>query len=190
MMSDNENQDLFGQDRSEQSKLLDELDSLKELLDEDISNIHVPATVNEIRTVQEYMQFKQEADAAGLPLDAYLSKRAAEKQQEAAMSEDYGFDEEDEDIDIPTLDEVVAFDDIGEIDDGIDIPVLEEAVEILPVEHVVEQAHVIGAGFSLEEIERVVEHIVQQKLQEIRPQLEKQVFDQIRNMLPVDQFHK
>jgi hypothetical protein len=178
-MSDNENRDLFEQERSAKSELLDELDSLKELLDEDIENVSVPATVNEIRTVQEYMQFKQEADAAGMTLDAYLAKRSSEQQEEE---------------EIPTLDEVVPFDDIGEIDDGLEIPTLEEAVEIPTLEEEVVAAPApaatssVGTGFSLEEIERIVEHIVQLKLQEIKPQLEKQVFDQIRNMLPVDRF--
>jgi len=184
-MSDNENRDLFDQEHSAQSALLDELDSLKDLLDEEATDSPtMPATVNEIRSVKQYMELKEQADKAGLSLDAYLEKYAAA--EEEAITLDDGIEEDEENI--PTLDEVVPYD-IGEIDDGIEIPTLEEAVEIPTLEETVEASPAPSTGgYSLEEIERIVDHVVRQRLEAIRPQLEKQVFDEIRNMLPVNLF--
>lgn len=184
-MSDNENRDLFDNERSAQNALLDELGSLKDLLDEESTeSTSMPATVNEIRSVKQYMALKEQADKAGLSLDAYLEKYAAA--EEEAITLDGGIADDDEDI--PTLDEVVPYD-IGEIDDGIDIPTLDEAIDIPTLEEAVEAAPApAGSAYSLEEIERLVDHVVRQRLEAIRPQIEKQVFDEIRNMLPVNLF--
>lgn len=173
-MSDKDNPDLFEQERRAQSALLDELDSLKALLDAGSSAGAPPTTVNEIRTVEEYMRLKQEADSAGISLDAYLRQRAS-RQTETAPAE------------IPMLEDVVEIA-AGELPDGEpDIPTLEEVVEP-PATQSAESPAAPLPGFTLEEIERIVEHIVAQRLQELKPQLEKQLFEQIRNMLPLERF--
>jgi hypothetical protein len=184
MMSDNENRDLFDSDKPPQSELLDELGSLKELLDEEVEQNSAPITsVSEIRSVKEYVQLKQEADEAGLSLEAFLQERAAQTQApETAPGEE---------DDIPMLDEVVDLEalPLAEVEEteAAAVAELEEAIPTL--DEVYEVAETAASGeYSLEEIERMVHDLVGQKLEEIRPQLEKQIFDQIRSMLPVDLF--
>lgn len=179
-MSDNENRDLFDTGTPPQTDLLDELGSLKDLLDEELEAKSTPPTsVHEIRSVKEYMQLKEEAEAAGISLEEFLTQRAAEA--EAGSEEEA----------IPMLDEVVELEELplAEVEETEAAAVAEVEEAIPTLEEVYEVAETAAGGdYSLEEVERMVHQLVSQKLEEMRPQLEKQIFDQVRNMLPVDLF--
>lgn len=170
------------QDNRSQSELLDELDSLKELLDEEIDDTNPVASVSDIRSVKEYMLFKQKADEAGVDLETYLRQRA-----EGQFSQSENNDESD----IPMLDEVFSLDstpfDAGKPQAA---PQTKDTTTISTLAEVkrVGQSIPSGQKLSLEAVEQLVTSIVEQKLQAIKPQLEKQIFDQIRNQLPIDSF--
>lgn len=63
------------------NELLDELDSLKELLEEEAGEIGHYGSVEEIASVEEYMRLKHLAETEGLGLEEYL-QRQAEKSEE------------------------------------------------------------------------------------------------------------
>ncbi len=174
-MSDNGNRYISGQDGAPQNELLDELGSLKDLLDEEIERSAAITSVNEISSVKEYMLLKQEAEKAGLDLDNYLSQRAESSQGKISAEEM-----------IPVLEEIVNESQLP----GSHLktpPPQPEARSPNPSNQ--SFASALGSPSTrLEAVEQLVERTVQQKLDEIKPQLEKQVFDQIRNMLPLDFF--
>lgn len=147
-----------------QSELLDELDSLKDLLDEELDETTPVSSVSDIRSVKEYMLFKKKAESAGLDLDAYLTQRAEGRLSATKSGEGNA---------IPLLDEVVSV-------DAMRIGAGNSTTAALTIPS--------NQKLSLEALEQLVASIVEQKLQAIKPQLEKQVFDQIRNRLPIDTF--
>lgn len=55
--------------------LLDELGSIKELLDEELEKVVPYTSVDEITSVEDYLRIKQRAAAAGLSIDEYLSRQ-------------------------------------------------------------------------------------------------------------------
>jgi hypothetical protein len=81
--------------------LLDELGSLKELLDEE--RTETVRSVHEISSVEEYMRLKQEAEDAGMSIDAYLAQQALQEE-----SEEEPVDIEVDESTIPLLDEAYA----------------------------------------------------------------------------------
>lgn len=110
------------------NQLLDELGSLKALLDEE----HAPAapytSVGEIGSVEEYLRLKQAASAAGLGIDAYLAQRAE--------SSTIDGDEEElllleaEDVEPTLLDDVVDLDEeTGHDGDALLLELAEEEEE-------------------------------------------------------------
>lgn len=78
--------------------LLDELGSLRELLDEE--RVASVRSVHEISSVEEYMRLKKEAEDAGTSIESYLAQLAVQEENEEEAS-----NELDESV-IPVLDEV------------------------------------------------------------------------------------
>lgn len=79
-------------------ELLDELGSLRELLDEE--RAEPVRSVHEISSVEEYMRLKQEAEDAGMSIDGYLAQQSLNEEHEESPAE-VKVDESD----IPLLDE-------------------------------------------------------------------------------------
>lgn len=181
-MSNNRNRDIFEQGEGSQNELLNELDSLRELLDEEINSSAAITSVSDIRSVKEYMLLKQEADKAGVELDTWLAQRGTDQEppwQEAEAE------------DIPLLDEVVEVAAMP-LEDSNDNATLQaghgHAATGQDDIYAAAEAALERPGTSLERIEELVEQIVEQKLQALKPQLQKQVFDELRGMLPVERF--
>ena len=80
-------------------ELLDELGSLKELLDEEHESALPYTSVNEISSVEDYLQLKQQADSAGMDVDAYLHQQTETPQTEQDI-EVLELLEEDDDEDV------------------------------------------------------------------------------------------
>lgn len=114
-MSD-DNDDLFTEHHTP-GELLDELGSLKELLDEEYEGVVPYTSVSEISSVEDYLQLKKQADSAGMEIEAYLHQQA-EAQQTQPVEPDGEVLEllEDDDEAIPLLDEVYLVED--ESDEG------------------------------------------------------------------------
>lgn len=181
-MSNKQQKGRLNQGNRSQSELLNELDSLKELLDEENDDTTAVTSVNEIRSVKEYMLFKRKADEVGLDLATYLTQRANGLLPRTTNSDE---------TEIPLLDEVVALE--GQrfaANHSESTTPRNESAAISTLAEVDKLTRNIPAKqkFSLEALEQMVASIVEQKLQAIKPQLEKQVFDQIRNRLPLDTF--
>lgn len=206
-MSDNHKRDTEGgQMSSQQHELLTELDSLHKLLHEEHEPSEPVTSIDEIRSVREYMALKQEADKEGMELDAWLARRAAEQQKVPVEKPSPATDAED----IPLLEEAVPMpDEEVSARDNTEVPVLDEVIMFDSIEEnpVAADAQNPGAprkeeelyaaaaaalqtpGTRLEQIEALVEQLIDEKLQAIKPQLKKQIFDEIRGRLPVDQFN-
>ncbi len=120
--------DPFTEKPSSSGELLNELGSIKELLDEELQQRRAaPATaIEEIGSVEEYLRLKQAAEEAGQGIEAYLASQneTAESNAELELLED----EEDA---FPVLDEIVTLDDDeqGESELGGDSLLMELAVE-------------------------------------------------------------
>ncbi len=145
-----------GDSKQQPDELLDELDSIVELLDEEPEP---PPTVGN-ETEEEYQALQREAEAAGMELDEYMLAQAEETLEEletAAPAEEEA---------IPLLDEVV--------DDPTSPLSAEEDEE---------------EELSLQEIEELVELLVERKLKALRPEVERQVMQELRGMLPVELFN-
>ncbi len=97
--------DLSGK-HSSSGDLLNELDSIKELLDEELQQSRAaPATsIEEIGSVEEYLRIKQEAEHAGLGMEAYLAQQESMPEDELELLDD------DDEEGLPVLDEVVTLD--------------------------------------------------------------------------------
>ena len=99
-----DNNDDLSTEHHSPGELLNELGSLKELLDEEHESVIPYSSVSEIRSVEDYLQLKQQADSAGMEIEAYLHQQAEAQQteQEPEVLELL----EDDDEAIPLLDEV------------------------------------------------------------------------------------
>ena len=95
-------------------ELLDELGSLKELLDEEHESALPYTSVNEISSVEDYLQLKQQADSAGMDVEEYLHQQA-EPQAEEHTVEGLELLDDDDDA-IPLLDEVYFIEEESEED--------------------------------------------------------------------------
>lgn len=181
-MSNKRQQGRLNQGKRSQSELLDELDSLKDLLNEELDETAPINSISDIRSVKEYMLFKQKAESAGLDLDTYLTQRA-EGRISTAKSGEGGA--------IPMLNEVVTVDAMR-FGAGTSAAAAQgngnAAMSTLAEVDKLTRNTPSSQKLSLEALEQLVASIVEQKLQAIKPQLEKQVFDQIRNRLPIDSF--
>lgn len=100
-MSD-DTRDTFDTKPPSSEELLDELGSLKELLDEELENATVYSSVDEISSVEEYLRLKQAADAAGIGIEEYLEQQATTASDDETLELLEPGEEE-----IPLLDEVV-----------------------------------------------------------------------------------
>ncbi len=167
------------------SDLLDELGSIKELLDEELDNPPSYNSVAEIASVKEYLRIKKAAEAVNLSVEEYLrqqtetrersqgrdlheqSEAASKQVQEVAASEDH-------ENAIPLLEEVIPSDEA--------IPLL---VEATPPEEVSGNTNV-----SLAKIEQVVDILVNHRLERLRPLLKKEVMDELHKLLPLDALKK
>ncbi|MCW8918458.1 MAG: hypothetical protein OQL08_06550 [Gammaproteobacteria bacterium] len=91
--------------------LLDELDSIKELLDDELDNAPHYSSVNDIRSVEEYLRLKQLAAGSGLSVDDYLSQQAEARpdnvESKFAIEEAAETDESEENDE---TDEIIPFD--------------------------------------------------------------------------------
>jgi len=179
-MKNNHNGDIFEQDGGSQNELLDELDSLRALLGEEIDSSAAITSVSDIRSVKEYMLLKQEADKAGVELDTWLAQRNSEQEPPGVTAEEE---------EIPLLDEVVELTPMPQESDNATLQGGHgHAVTGQDDIYAAAEAALERPGTSLEHIEELVEQIVEQKLQALKPQLQKQIFDEIRDMLPVERF--
>lgn len=97
-------------------ELLDELGSLKALLDEEHESALPYTSVNEISSVEDYLQLKRRADSAGMDVEAYLHQQAEPQAEEHTVEGLEPLDDDDESI--PLLDEVYFIED--EEEDGGD----------------------------------------------------------------------
>ncbi|MEN8168830.1 MAG: hypothetical protein ABFS08_01230 [Pseudomonadota bacterium] len=86
-------------DQRSPGELLNELDSLKELLDEEHESVAPYTSIDDIGSVEEYLRLKQQAAAAELSIEDYLN------QQTAVASDELELLDNDTD-DLPLLDEV------------------------------------------------------------------------------------
>ncbi|MCW9088083.1 MAG: hypothetical protein OQK54_00940 [Gammaproteobacteria bacterium] len=190
-MSDNQHRDIFEQEGPSQNALLNELDSLRELLDEEIDSTAAITSVSDIRSVKEYMLLKQEADKAGLDLDTWLAQRAGATQSKAGENEEESLPQNSAEEAIPLLDEVVEVEDMpfgaGE---EIESPAMAAGGPTTESEEIYAAARAAleSPNSTLETLEQMVAQLVEQKLQALKPELQKQIFDELRGMLPVDLF--
>lgn len=248
-MRDDSNDSLNGRNSSS-GELLNELDSIKELLDKELKQERIaPATtVEEIGSVEEYLRLKQEADSAGVSIDAYLAQQSAVEEPDETLELI-----EDEEDSSPLLDEVVtlenheeeskqdsdallielaeerqlstsettsveeyfaavvaakhrqanqpnepqARDDVAvpsssadELNAEEQIPLLDETVgsgnEIPVLAEVATEDSLDSTekGISLDEMQELVDLLVNRKLQQLKPELEKEVMSELQRMLP------
>jgi hypothetical protein len=194
----NDSQDHNGAEQHKSRALLDELGSIKELLDKELDNPLPCASVNDIRSVEEYLRLKQLATDSGLSIDDYLSRRTAAHPD--AVEPQSTVDDEEE---ITLLDECHASRE-EEAPEGdklllelveetaLDeaIPVLNEAVnpdENIPVLDDVTAASpdVTQEPLTLEELQELVDLIVGRKLERLKPELEREVMAELRKLLPL-----
>jgi hypothetical protein len=219
--------------------LLNELGSIKELLDEELGRERAaPVTsIEQIGSVEEYLRIKQAADSAGLSISAYMEQEEA-TQNEAELELLEGDDEN-----IPTLDEVVGLDEAehdgysllrevadeeerapattveeyfaavaaakrGGEDTSMAVPSAPQAaphpVDVVPppplldeaantdddvplLEEVASEAGpaTTGGGVSMDEMQDLVDLIVNRKLQQLKPELEKEVMAELQKVLPI-----
>ena len=174
MSDDKDNLDTEQQSSDE---LLDELGSLKELLNKEPDNAAHYTTVEEISSVEDYLRIKQQAAEAELSIEEYLSQQAT-SQTDSEEVELFEIVEEEETISssdkisensIPVLDEVVTSEDA--------IPVLEEVAN--------EDSEAPENTLSLEDIQELVSLIVERKLQHLKPELEQQTLKELKKLLPL-----
>lgn len=99
-MSDNDNR--FTEPHSP-GELLGELDSLKALLDEGHESVIPYTSVNEISSVEDYLQLKQQAESAGMGIEDYLHQQTELQPTEDTVDE---LELLDDDEAIPLMDEV------------------------------------------------------------------------------------
>ena len=107
-------------------ELLTELDSIKQLLDEELEKPRTaPATsIEEIGSVEEYLRLKQAAAAAGLSMEAYLAN--LEEEQELEAEDSLEVDE----ASIPVLDEVIPLDEEESEEEEQHSPTTSEATTV------------------------------------------------------------
>ncbi len=239
-------------------ELLDELGSLKELLDEQHESVVPYTSVNEISSVEDYLQLKKQADNAGVGIEEYLNQQA-----EAAASSDELELLDEEGDEVPLLDEVFAFEQEPDSDgdalllelaeeeehtpstaeattveeyfaavaaakhhphaEQAEPPLLDEVIEVPPVDEtipvldevvspdeaiplldevveddaipVLNEVTTQGdtgpeAELTLDEVQELVDLIVSRKLQQLKPELEKEVMAELQKLLPLSALTK
>jgi hypothetical protein len=164
MMSD-DNRDLFGSDAKPQHELLDELDSLKELLDEEDEDVIVAAP-------WEYTPSEEDEAPAEEALAVPELEEIVEFDSFAEAVPAAAIEEETAQSEIPVLEEV-AFDAadpasaIPELSEMVDAPAPEEPP--LP---------------DSEELHDLVELLVERRLNALRPALLEQVMAELERFYP------
>lgn len=141
------------------NELIDELDSIKDLLDDELGNPPSYSSVAEIASVKEYLRIKKAAEALGLSVEEYL----AEQRTSNATDE-------------PEVAKASAQEDA--------IPVLDEEIPLLD-----EDATPYQAGgkeeMSLDKVRKLVDILVNHRLERLRPQLKKEIMAELQKLLPV-----
>lgn len=104
-MRDDNDHHLSGK-KSSADDLLSELDSIKELLDEELQQPRAAAVseIEEIGSVEEYLRIKEAANAAGLDIEAYLSQQS----EEPLHADELELVEDDDTL--PIVDEIITID--------------------------------------------------------------------------------
>lgn len=148
------------------NELLNELDSIKELLDDELDHPPSYGSVADIDSVKEYLRIKKVADAAKLSVEEYLSQHTGTtKSEEQPINEDGASEDA-----IPVLDDVISTDET--------IPVLTKIPEISP--------NAGNGEISVKKIHQLVDIIVNHKLERLRPQLKKEVINELQKLLPIN----
>lgn len=106
--------------------LLDELGSIRELLDDEPRTATPYTSINDIGSVEEYLQLKQQAARSGLSVEAYLSQQAA---AQATSDEQAHANDDDDEEAIALLDELYEIEEATAQDDDDDSLLLELADE-------------------------------------------------------------
>jgi hypothetical protein len=106
--------------------LLDELGSIRALLDDAPRTATPYTSINDIGSVEEYLQLKQQAARSGLSVEAYLSQQAAAQATGDELA--HANDDDDEEA-IALLDELYEIEEATAQDDDDDSLLLELADE-------------------------------------------------------------
>jgi hypothetical protein len=135
--------------------LLDELGSIRELLDDELDRVVPYTSVDEITSVEDYLRLKQQAAAAGLSIDDYLGRQvtaqpvseepeAIEEEETQLVDELYPVEEELFVSDSP-LQDLADEEDEGN-DDALDELYATEESELLELAEEMEEADRPDAG--------------------------------------------
>lgn len=170
-MSNNDNRDLFGRDTGAQSELLDELDSLKELLREQEQGL-VGNKVNgdvDIPMLDEIVDIPM--------LDEVIDTDAIEPEAAAEVAESS----------IPVLDEVAG----SELLESA-IPVLEEVAfppdepQVVHAEPQPPQSATTAESTlpSERELSKLIDMLVGHRLRRLRPKIKEEVIEELQRLYP------
>lgn len=154
------------------NELIDELDSIKDLLDDELDNPPSYSSVAEIASVKEYLRIKKAAEALGLSVEEYLAERrtsnATDEQELQAHTEMQSVQ--------PAVVKASAQEDA--------IPLLDEEIPLLDETATPDQA---GGKeeMSLDKVRKLVDILVNHRLERLRPQLKKEIMAELQKLLPV-----